>query len=128
MSTHYSNNNKYSNSWKKCKSRQPFNSVPDQIDSFISSDTEPNVTEFSVTLDIKYQNIKDILLKVIKKNVCNLIQNEMRQKINLYSQDKHQTLVDKRMIANLEKEVHFLKTETWNEKWTNKKFHQKWFS
>ena len=36
----------------------------------------------------------------------------MRQKINIYSQDKHQTLVDKRMIANLEKEVHFLKTET----------------
>ena len=35
----------------------------------------------------------------------------MRQKINLYSQDKHQTLVDKRMIANLEKVVHFLKTE-----------------
>ena len=35
----------------------------------------------------------------------------MRQKINIYSQDKHQTLVDKRMIANLEKVVHFLKTE-----------------
>ena len=35
----------------------------------------------------------------------------MRQKINIYSQDKHQTLVDKRMIANLEKVIHFLKTE-----------------
>ena len=96
------------------------NSVPDQIDSFISSDTEPDATEFSDTLDvidnayknIKYQKIKDILLKDIKKDVCDFIQNEIRQKINLYSQDEHQTLVDKRIIANLEKEIHFLKTET----------------
>ena len=95
------------------------NSVPDQIDSFISSDTEPDATEFSDTLDvidnayknIKYQKIKDILLKDIKKDVCDFIQNEIRQKINLYSQDEHQTLVDKRIIANLEKEIHFLKTE-----------------
>ena len=43
--------------------------------------------------------------------MCDLIQNEIRQKINLYSQDEHQTLVDKRIIANLEKEIHFLKTE-----------------
>ena len=95
------------------------NSVPDQIDSFISSDTEPDATEFSDTSDvidnayknIKYQKIKDILLKDIKKDVCDFIQNEIRQKINLYSQDEHQTLVDKRIIANLEKEIHFLKTE-----------------
>ena len=52
------------------------------------------------------------MLENIKKDECDLTQNEIRQKINLYSQDKHQTLVDKRMIANLEKEVHFLKTET----------------
>ena len=39
------------------------------------------------------------------------MQNEIRQKINLYSQDEHQRLVDKRIIANLEKEIHFLKTE-----------------
>ena len=95
------------------------NSVPDQIDSFISSDTEPDATEFSDTLDVfdntfknvKYQKIKDILLEDIKKDMCDLIQNEIRQKINLYSQDEHQTLVDKRIIANLEKEIHFLKTE-----------------
>ena len=94
------------------------NSVPDQIDSFISSDTETDATEFSVTLDVfdntfknvKYQNIKDILLEDIKKDVCDLIQNEIRQKINLYSRDEHQTLLDKRIIANLE-EIHFLKTE-----------------
>ena len=94
-------------------------SVPDQIDSFISSDTDPDATEFSETLDVfdntfknvKYQKIKDILLEDIKKDVCDLTQNEIRQKINLYSQDKHETLVDKRIIANLEKEIHFLKTE-----------------
>ena len=101
------------------------NSVPDQIDSFISSDTEPDATEFSDILDVfdntfknvKYQKIKDILLEDIKKDVCDLIQNEIRQKINLYSQDEHQTLVFKRIIANLEKEIHFLKTkiETKNE-------------
>ena len=94
------------------------NSVPDQIDSFISSDTEPDATEFSDTLDVfdntfknvKYQKIKDILLEDIKKDVCDLIQNEIRQTINLYSRDEHQTLLDKRIIANLE-EIHFLKTE-----------------
>ena len=51
------------------------------------------------------------MLKDIKKDKCDLIQNEIRQKINLSSQDEHQTLVDKRIIANLEKEIHFLKTE-----------------
>ena len=103
----------------------PLNIVPDQIDSFVSSDTEPDAAEFLDTLEvfdnayknIKYQKIKDILIKDIKKDVCDLIQNEIRQKINLYSQDEHQRLVDKRIIANLEKEIHFLKTdiETKNE-------------
>ena len=86
------------------------NSVPDQIDSFIFSDTEPDATDFSYK-NIKYQKIKDILLKDIKKDVCNFMQNEIRQKINPYSLDEHKTLVDKRIIANLEKEIHFLKTE-----------------
>ena len=104
---------------KNVNPHNSLNSFPDQIDSFISSDTEPDATEFSDTLDvidnayknIKYQKIKDILLKDIRKDVCGFIQNEIRQKINLYSQDEHQTLVDKRIIANLEKEIHFLKTE-----------------
>ena len=86
------------------------NSVPNQIDSFIRSDTEPETTDFSYT-NIKYQKIKDILRKGIKKDVCVFIHNEIRQKINLYSLDEHQTLADKRIIANLEKEIHFLKTE-----------------
>ena len=45
------------------------------------------------------------MLKDIKKDVYDLIQNE------IISQDEHQTLVDKRLIANLKKEIHFLKTE-----------------
>ena len=49
------------------------------------------------------------MLKDIKKDICDFIQNKIRQKINIYSQDEDQTLVDKKMIANLE-EIHFLKT------------------
>ena len=74
---------------------------------------------------VKYQKIKDISLEDIKKDVCDLIQNEIRQKINLYSQDEHQTLVDKRIIANLEKEIHFLKTEIETKNEIIKKSHQK---
>ena len=89
-------------------------SVSDQMDSFISSYTESDATEFSDILDVfdnAYRDIKDILLKDIKKGVWDLLQNEIRQKIYQYSQDKHQTFADKRIIANLEKEIHFLKTE-----------------
>ena len=72
---------------------------PDQIDCSISSETEPDATEFSDTLDVldntlknvKYQKIKNILLEDIKIDMADLIQNEIRQKINLYSQDEHQT-------------------------------------
>ena len=50
------------------------------MDSFISSDNEPDAIEFSDTLDvfdnaykdIKYQKIKDILLKDLKKDLCDL--------------------------------------------------------
>ena len=47
----------------------------------------------------------------IMKDVGHFIQNEIRQRINLYSQDEHQTLADKRIIVNLGKEIHFLKNE-----------------
>ena len=80
------------------------NSVPDQSDTSITSDTEPDSKEFSNTLDVfdntfkkvQYQKIKDILLEYTKKDMCNLMQNEIRQTINLYSQDEHQTLADKK--------------------------------
>ena len=64
------------------------NSVPDQIDTSITSDTEPDANEFSDTLDVfgntfknvKYQKIKDILLEYIKKGMCDLMQNEISNK------------------------------------------------
>ena len=80
------------------------NSVPDQINFSINSDTEPDGNEFSDTLvvfdntfkNVKYEKIKDILLEYIKKDMCDLMRNEIRQTINLYSQDEHQILVDKK--------------------------------
>ena len=79
---------------------------------------ESHATEFSDILEVldntfknvKYQKIKDIFLEDIKKDVCDLIQDEISQKITLYSQDEHQTLADKR-IEDLEKDIHFLKNE-----------------
>ena len=38
------------------------------------------------------------------------IQNEIKQKLN--SKEEYQPVVDKRIIATLEKETEFLKTET----------------
>ena len=77
---------------------------------------------------VKYQKIKDILLEDIKKDVCDLIQNEIKQTINVYSQDEYQTLVYKRVIANLKKEIHFLKSEIETKNEIIKKSHQKWYS
>ena len=67
-------------------------SVPDQIDSFISSDTDPDATEFWETLDV-------------------LDNTSIGQKINLYRQDEHQSFADKIILANLEKQIHFLKSK-----------------
>ena len=39
------------------------------------------------------------------------IQNEVKQKINLQNQEEYQTVVDKKLIANLEREIEFLKSE-----------------
>ena len=65
------------------------------------------------------------MLEDIKKDVCDLIQNEIKQTINVYSQDEHQTLVYKRVIANLKKEIHFLKSEIETKNEIIKKSHQK---
>ena len=40
--------------------------------------------------------------------MCDHMQNEIRQTINLYSQDEHQI---KKIIVDLEKHIHFLKNE-----------------
>ena len=57
----------------------PLNRVPDQNDSFMSSDSEPDATDFSYK-NIEYQKIKDILLKDIKKDVYCFIENKTKNK------------------------------------------------
>ena len=93
--------------------------VEDEIDSFVTSDVESNDNNSSETLDlidsayknIKYRKIKDILLRDIKNDLSEFIKSEIKQKLDLHNKEEYQTLVDKRIIATLEKEVEFLKTE-----------------
>ena len=91
--------------------------VEDKIVSFVTSNVENNNNDSSETLDltdnayknIKYKEIKDILLQNIKNDVKEFIENEIEQKLD--NKEEYQTLVDKRIIATLEKEIEFLKTE-----------------
>ena len=93
--------------------------VEDEIDSFVTSDVENNDNDSSETLDlidsayknIKYKKIKDILLRDIKNDLSEFIESEIKQKLGLHNKEEYQTLVDKRIIATLEKETEFLKTE-----------------
>ena len=39
------------------------------------------------------------------------MQNEVKQKINLHNQEEYQTVADKKLITNLEREFEFLKSE-----------------
>ena len=93
--------------------------VEDEIDSFVTSNVESNDNNSSETLDlidnayknIKYRKIKDILLRDIKNDLSGFIKCEIKQKLDLHNKEEYQTLVDKRIIATLEKEVEFLKTD-----------------
>ena len=40
-----------------------------------------------------------------------MIQNKMKQKLNLHNKGEYQSLLDKRIIASLEKETEFLTTK-----------------
>ena len=55
--------------------------------------------------NIKYKKIKDILLRDIKNDVSEFIENEIKQKLDLHNKEEYQTLVDKRIIATLEREI-----------------------
>ena len=46
-----------------------------------------------------------------KNDVSEFLQNEIKQKLNLDSKEKYQTLVAKRIITTLEKQIEFLQTE-----------------
>ena len=68
-------------------------SFEDQINSFVSSDTENDNNNNSLeTLEVvdnaykhvKYKKIKDVLLPEIKNDIRDFIQNEVKQKINLH--------------------------------------------
>ena len=105
---------------KKCASAEILShTVEDEIDSFVTSDVENNDNDSSETLDlidsaykkIKYKKIKDISLQDIKNDVSEFMQNEIKQKLDVHNKEEHQTLIDKRIIATLEKEIEFLKTE-----------------
>ena len=63
--------------------------VEDEIDFFVTGDIEDNDIDFSETLDvidsayknIKYKKIKDILLRDIKNDVSEFIQNIIKTKL-----------------------------------------------
>ena len=58
---------------------------------------------------MKYEKVKGVLLHEIKNDIRDFIQNEVKQKINLHNQKMYQTVVDKKLITNLEREIEFLK-------------------
>ena len=94
-------------------------SIEDQINSFVSSDTENDNNNSLETLKVidnaykyaKYKKLKDVLLPEIKNDIRDFIQNEVKQKTNLHNQEEYQTVVDKKLITNVEREIEFLKSE-----------------
>ena len=70
-------------------------SFEDQINSFVSSDTENDNNNSLETLEVinnaykyvKYKKNKDVLLPDIKNDIRDFIQNEVKQKINLHNQE-----------------------------------------
>ena len=94
-------------------------SVEEQINSFASSDTENDNNNSLETLEVidnaykyaKYKKIKDVLLPEIKNDISDFIQNEVKQKLNLHNQKEYQTVLDKKLITNLEREIEFLQSE-----------------
>ena len=81
----------------------PSPSIEDQINSFVSSDTENDNNNSLKTLEVidnaykyaKYKKIKAALLPEIKNDIRDIIQNEVKQKTNLHNQEEYQTVVDK---------------------------------
>ena len=90
-------------------------SVKDQINSFVSSDSENDYNNLLETLEVidnaykyvKYKKIKDDLLPEIKNAIRNFIQNEVKQKTNLHNHEEYQTVVGKKLTTNLEREMSF---------------------
>ena len=68
----------------------PSPSIEDQVNSFVSSDTENDNNNSLKTLEVidnaykyaKYKKIKDVLLPEIKNDIRDFIQSEVKQKTN----------------------------------------------
>ena len=94
-------------------------SIEDEINSFVSSDTENDNNNSLETLEVidnaykyaKYKKIKDVLLPEIKNAIRDFIQNEVKQRINLHNQEEYQTVIVEKLITNLEREIEFFKSE-----------------
>ena len=111
--------------WKKNKKSKYLKNLlcrskDDQIDIlFVSSDIKNDNNKSLQTLDVidnayrhvKYKKIKDILLPEIKNDISDFIQSEVKEDIHFHSQEEYQTVVDKKLITNLKKEIEFLKSE-----------------
>ena len=88
-------------------------SIEEQINSFVSSDTDNDNNNSLETLEVidnackyaKYKKIKNVLLPEIKNDISDFIQNEVKQKLNLHNQEEYQTVVDKKLITNLKREI-----------------------
>ena len=89
-------------------------SVEDQINSLVSSYIENNNNNSLEIVEVidnaykyaEHKKIKDVLLPEIKNDVSDFIQNKVKQKINLHNQEESQTVVDKKLIANLDQNPH----------------------
>ena len=107
----------------------PSPTIEDQINSYILSGTENDNNNSLETLEVidnahkyaKHKNIKDVLLPQIKNDIRDFMQNEVKQKINLHNQEEYQTVVDKKLITNLEREIEFLKSKVSTKNETIKK-------
>ena len=98
----------------------PSPSIEDQINSFVSSDTEDDNNNSLETLEVinnaykyvKCKKIKNVLLPGIKNDIRDFIQNKVKQKINLHNQEGSiKLVVDKKLIPNLGRKIEFLKSE-----------------
>ena len=88
--------------------------LKNQIDSLVSGDIENDNNNSLETLDVidnANKNVKYKKLSIPYCPICDSIQHEVKQKINLHNQEDYQTVVDKKIINNPEKEIEFLKAD-----------------
>ena len=55
--------------------------------------------------------MKDVLLQVIKTEICNFVPNKINEKLNAHNKNQFKTIVGKTIVHNLEREIEFLRKE-----------------